>query len=87
MCGGCHRFVCGDCKVDAAGEPSPCQGICKDCRAKGLDKGALAVRSLKRIVAELKAGDIEVAAVDEIESLAINIANLLEQDETGQGPP
>jgi hypothetical protein len=73
MCGGCYRFVCGDCKVDAAGEPSPCRGICKDCRTKGLDEGALAVRSLKRIEAELKAGDIEEGALDKVEALADSI--------------
>jgi hypothetical protein len=73
MCGGCYRFVCGDCKVDAAGESSPCHGICKDCRAKGLDEGALAIRSLKRIEAELKRGDIEDPATEEIDGLARSI--------------
>ena len=56
MCGGCHRFVWVDCKVDAAGEPPPCSGICKDCRAKGPDEGALAVRSLKTRTAPVRRG-------------------------------
>ena len=63
-------------KIDAAGEPSPRCGICKDCRAKGLDEGALAVRSLKRIEAELKAGDIDPVALGEVETLACSIIAL-----------
>ncbi len=72
-CGGCYRFVCAACKVDSAGEPSPCHGICKECRERRVDEGIIAIRSLKRIEAELKAGVIGLAELDEVELLARSV--------------
>lgn len=66
-----------DRKVDPAGKPSPCHGIGKGCRAKGLDQGALAVRRLKTIETELKAGDIAHDRLEEVQDLAWQIVELV----------
>lgn len=76
-CGGCYRFVCGACKVASDGSPSPCHGICKDCRRRGVDEGILAIRSLKRIEAELKDGVIGLAGLDEVEGRARSVLETL----------